>query len=84
MVLHHELLSLPDGNLPAKRDRHGFVVHVYFCGADLGGVQCSSEVVGPTTWLAMEGLGMGLGCIRSFRRRLELDRQPLGFPAGVA
>ena len=78
LVLHYELLSLPDGDLSTKRDWDGAVGDVYLYRADLGGLKYPSASLGPATWDALEDLGVGSGRIRCTGRCLVLSRQPVG------
>ena len=78
LVLHHDLLALPDGNLPGPRRRlDPLGVHVH--AADLD----RRQRAGPDAGQADAGRVLVFGPLCDPRHRRQPLRQPLGFSAGT-
>ena len=73
LVLHYQLLPLPDGDLPANRDRDGIVGDIYVRDSDPGRIQRAGPGVGPTAGDAVEAWEWGLAGFTIFAAVWSLD-----------
>ena len=79
MVLYHEFLPIPDGDIPAQWNRNGVVGHIHVCDSDFSGFECSRSNISAAAWYTVAGLGMGTRRLCDFRLDLESAGKPLGF-----
>ena len=77
LVLHHQFLSLPDGDLPIERFGVGVVVVLYFRDSRVGGFERAGESVGPAFRLSLSELGVGVCRLCNRGGGGQFARQPL-------
>ena len=82
LVLHHQFLSLPDGDLPIERFGVGVVVVLYFRDSRVGGFERAGESVGPAFRLSLSELGVGVCRLCNRGGGGQFARQPLDLEQG--